>query len=174
MWLASFTSTKTSFPRHLWLNVTRTSVRIFVPWQLSVRTTSTSLPLKYQTRYFLVMSLLSDILGQTIFFRPSRSVLTYPIVRISPAKVSIIKFPGNFENIRATSWLTISPWILALVRGATIIEGPTDKNYIIDCLVKYHPATGEWSCIHEDVYLAKDIFLDNIGACPLPPDMLQV
>ena len=60
------------------------------------------------------------------------------------------------------------------MRGATIIEGPTSENDIIDALVKYHPAAGEWGCIHEDMYLAKDIFLNRSGLCPLPSTVAKV
>ena len=60
------------------------------------------------------------------------------------------------------------------MRGATILEGPTSENDIIDALVKYHPAAGEWGCIHEDMYLAKDIFLNSSGLCPLPPTVPKV
>ena len=60
------------------------------------------------------------------------------------------------------------------MRGATIIEGPTSENDIIDCLIKYHPAAGEWGCIHEDMHLAKDIFLNSAGLYPLPPTVAKV
>ena len=40
--------------------------------------------------------------------------------------------------------------------------------------MKYHPTAGEWGCIHEDMYLAKDVFLDSSGACLLPPTVAKV
>ena len=63
---------------------------------------------------------------------------------------------------------------LPLVRGVSIIEGPTGENDIVECLVKYHPAAGEWGCIHEDMYLAKEVFIDSSGSYPLPPTVAKV
>ena len=123
------------------------------------------------------------LFSDVIVFVHNRSDDLFPSIQVGPflsqstnlaGKGLYPKLPGELEKIRSTSWLTSYTWILPLVRGANIIEGPIGENDIIDCLVKCHPAAGEWDCIQENIYLAKDVFLDSSGACPLPPTVAKV
>ena len=59
------------------------------------------------------------------------------------------------------------PWILRLVRGTIIEELSTSENNIIDGLERFHPAAGEWGCVHEGIFLAYNAFVDKRGNCPL-------
>ena len=61
-----------------------------------------------------------------------------------------------------------------LVRGAKIAEGPISENNIIGSLIHYHPTSGEWGRVHEDMYLAQNIFLDGRGVCSIPPTVKTV
>lgn len=83
------------------------------------------------------------------------------------------KRPGDLENSRhlLVAHLSLD---FPLVHGSQIAEGPTSENDIIDSLVRYHPTPGEWSCVHEDVYLARNAFLDGRGGCPFPPTVNTV
>ena len=67
------------------------------------------------------------------------------------------KLPVDLEKTRGTAWMHSLHWILPLVCGAVIEEGPTSDNDVIDILRKYHKAAEEWGCIHEDMFLAHKI-----------------
>ena len=80
-----------------------------------------------------------------VVFNHTRSDDLFPSIQVGPflsqstnlaGKETYPKLPEDLEKTCTTAWLTSSPWILPLVRGATIIEGPTSENDIIDSLVK--------------------------------------
>ena len=92
------------------------------------------------------------LFSNVLFFAHTTSDDIFPSIQVgsflsqsaNPSGKGIYpKLPGDLKKTRSTSWLTSSPWILPLVRGATIIEGPIGEHNRIDCLVKYHPAAGE-------------------------------
>ena len=37
--------------------------------------------------------------------------------------------------------------------------------------MEYHPAAVEWGCVHEDMFLAHNVFVDKRGNCSLPPTL---
>ena len=113
------------------------------------------------------MSSYSDTLRRTTYFHPSKSVLFCLRIPTSPRQACTPNFLGTWKNLRhlLVAHLTLD---FPLVRDSKITEGPTSENDIIDSLVLCHPAPGEWSCVHEDVYLAQNVFLDGRGGCSLP------
>ena len=57
------------------------------------------------------------------------------------------KLPGNLEKTRAI-----------------IKEEPTSGNGVSDVLRKYHEAAGEWGCVHENISLAHNSFINKRSA----------
>ena len=78
------------------------------------------------------------------------------------------KLPGHMEKYRSKARINSMPWLLPLISGNKVLEGPVSDDAVMESLCDYHIAAGDWGQDMFNLYVAGDDFVDGRGKCPVP------
>ena len=78
------------------------------------------------------------------------------------------KLPGHMEKYRSKARINSMPWLLPLVSGNKVLEGPVLDDTVMESLCDYHIAAGDWGQDMFNLYVAGDDFVDGRGKYPVP------